>query len=98
MQPPQKQKQVADRDSADRLAGDLRTLAGPEWHRFHYGVAVAGKWGASSLATYMQTYGASAANPFGPNAAAPQYGVPQGSQTGADQEPRSQPVQRRERA
>ncbi len=58
---------------------------GTQFVNFHYGVAVAGKWGASSLATYMQTYGASAANPFGPNAAAPQYGVPQGSQTGADQ-------------
>ncbi len=53
---------------------------GTQFLNFHYGVAVAGRWGASSLATYTQTYGASALN-----AAAPQYGVPQGSQTGADQ-------------
>ncbi|MFF9468200.1 MULTISPECIES: hypothetical protein [unclassified Methylobacterium] len=58
---------------------------GTQFLNFHYGVAVAGRWGAPSLATYAQTYGASAANPFGLNAAAPQYGVPQGSQTGADQ-------------
>jgi tRNA(Ile)-lysidine synthase len=48
MQPPQKQKQVADRDSADRLAGDLKALVGPDWHRFHYGVAVSG--GPDSMA------------------------------------------------
>ncbi|BAU91131.1 GLUG domain-containing protein [Methylorubrum populi] len=57
---------------------------GTQFLNFHYGVAVAGKWGASSLANYAQTYGASAWNPFG-LAAAPQYGVPQGSQTGMDQ-------------
>ncbi len=49
---------------------------GTQFLNFHYGVAVAGRWGASSLAAYGQTYGASAAA---------QYGVPQGSQTGADQ-------------
>lgn len=48
MQPPQKQKQVADRDSADRLAGDLTALVGSDWHRFHYGVAVSG--GPDSMA------------------------------------------------
>ncbi len=48
MQPPQKQKQVADRDSADRLAGDLKALVGADWHRFHYGVAVSG--GPDSMA------------------------------------------------
>lgn len=48
MQPPQKQKQVADRDSADRLVGDLTALVGPDWHRFHYGVAVSG--GPDSMA------------------------------------------------
>ena len=48
MLPPQKQKQVADRDSADRLVGDLTALVGPDWHRFHYGVAVSG--GPDSMA------------------------------------------------
>ena len=48
MLPPQKQKQVADRDSADRLVGDLTALVGADWHRFHYGVAVSG--GPDSMA------------------------------------------------
>ncbi len=48
MQPPQKQKQVADRDSAGRLGGDLAALAGSDWHRLHYGVAVSG--GPDSMA------------------------------------------------
>ncbi|MDK2761566.1 MAG: tRNA lysidine(34) synthetase TilS [Sphingopyxis sp.] len=48
MQPPQKQKQAADRDAADRLAGDLVSLAGDDWHRLHYGVAVSG--GPDSMA------------------------------------------------
>jgi hypothetical protein len=59
--------------------------AGTMFMNFHYGVAVAGKWGAPSLAAYLQTYGASASNPFGSLLPAPQYGVPQGAQTGADQ-------------
>ena len=48
MLPPQKQKQVADRDAADRLAGDLAALVGSDWHRLHYGVAVSG--GPDSMA------------------------------------------------
>ena len=48
MLPPQKQKQAADRDAADRLAGDLAQLAGSDWHRLHYGVAVSG--GPDSMA------------------------------------------------
>ncbi len=55
MQPPQKQKQVADRDSADRLASDLRALAGPEWHRLHYGVAVSGGPDSMALLWLMAT-------------------------------------------
>jgi len=48
MLPPQKQKQAADRDAPDRLAGDLAALLGPGWHRHHYGVAVSG--GPDSMA------------------------------------------------
>ncbi|HWW55870.1 MAG TPA: tRNA lysidine(34) synthetase TilS, partial [Sphingopyxis sp.] len=48
MLPPQKQKQAADRDSVERLASDLATLGGPDWHRLHYGVAVSG--GPDSMA------------------------------------------------
>ena len=55
MQPPQKQKQVADRDSADRLASDLRALAGPEWHQLHYGVAVSGGPDSMALLWLMAT-------------------------------------------
>ena len=55
MQPPPKQKQVADRDGADRLAGDLRALAGPEWHRLHYGVAVSGGPDSMALLWLMAT-------------------------------------------
>lgn len=55
MQPPQKQKQVADRDSADRLASDLCALAGPDWHRLHYGVAVSGGPDSMALLWLMAT-------------------------------------------
>lgn len=48
MQPPQKQKRAADRDVAGRLAADLATLVGPDWHERHYGVAVSG--GPDSMA------------------------------------------------
>lgn len=55
MLPPQKQKQAADRDSADRLAGDLRALAGADWHRLHYGVAVSGGPDSMALLWLMAT-------------------------------------------
>lgn len=55
MLPPQKQKQAADRDSADRLAGDLRALAGPDWQRLHYGVAVSGGPDSMALLWLMAT-------------------------------------------
>lgn len=55
MLPPQKQKQAADRDSADRLAGDLRALAGAAWHRLHYGVAVSGGPDSMALLWLMAT-------------------------------------------
>ena len=55
MQPPQKQKQVADRDNPDRLASDLRALAGPEWHQLHYGVAVSGGPDSMALLWLMAT-------------------------------------------
>lgn len=48
MQPPQKQKQAADRNAADRLASDLVELLGRDWNRLHYGVAVSG--GPDSMA------------------------------------------------
>lgn len=48
MPPPQKQKQAADSNAADRLAGDLAELAGSDWHRLDYGVAVSG--GPDSMA------------------------------------------------
>ncbi len=55
MQLPPKQKQVADRDSADRLASDLRALVGSDWHRFHYGVAVSGGPDSMTLLWLMAT-------------------------------------------
>lgn len=55
MQPPQKQKPAADRDSAGRLAGDLLALLGPEWHRLHYGVAVSGGPDSMALLWLMAT-------------------------------------------
>ena len=55
MQPPPKQKQVADRERADRLASDLRALAGSEWHRAHYGVAVSGGPDSMALLWLMAT-------------------------------------------
>lgn len=48
MLPPQKQKQAVDTDAVGRLGRDLAALAGPGWHRLHYGVAVSG--GPDSMA------------------------------------------------
>ena len=49
MQPPQKQKQAVDSgDAVERLGRDLAALAGPDWQRLHYGVAVSG--GPDSMA------------------------------------------------
>lgn len=48
MPPPQKQKQAADPSSVERFAADLASLAGPDWHRLRYGVAVSG--GPDSMA------------------------------------------------
>lgn len=49
MRPPQKQKQAADGDAAvERLAADLSAIAGADWQRLHYGVAVSG--GPDSMA------------------------------------------------
>lgn len=48
MQPPQKQKQAVDFDAVGRIGRDLLALAGPDWHRLHYGVAVSG--GPDSMA------------------------------------------------
>ncbi len=55
MLPPQKQKQVADRDSADRLASDLAVLVGTDWQRFHYGIAVSGGPDSMALLWLMAT-------------------------------------------
>ncbi len=55
MQPPQKQKQVVNRNNADRLADDLRALAGSDWNRFHYGVAVSGGPDSMALLWLMAT-------------------------------------------
>ncbi len=55
MQLPPKQKQAADRDRADRLAGDLRSLVGSDWHRRHYGVAVSGGPDSMALLWLMAT-------------------------------------------
>ena len=48
MQLPPKQKLVADADAVERFASDLALVAGPDWHRRHYGVAVSG--GPDSMA------------------------------------------------
>ena len=49
MQPPPKQKQAVDSgDAVERLGRDLAALAGPDWQRLHYGVAVSG--GPDSMA------------------------------------------------
>lgn len=48
MLPPQKQKQAADTDKVERFGADLARVAGADWHRRHYGVAVSG--GPDSMA------------------------------------------------
>lgn len=48
MQPPQKQKLAADSGAVERLGRDLAALAGPDWQRLRYGVAVSG--GPDSMA------------------------------------------------
>lgn len=55
MQPPPSQKQAADRDRADRLASNLGALAGPDWRRRHYGVAVSGGPDSMALLWLMAT-------------------------------------------
>lgn len=48
MLPPQKQKPAAEADAVQRLGQQLEALAGPDWHRLNYGVAVSG--GPDSMA------------------------------------------------
>lgn len=56
MQPPQKQKQAADSgDAVDRLGRELAALAGPDWQRLHYGVAVSGGPDSMALLWLMAT-------------------------------------------
>lgn len=55
MQPPQKQKHAVDTDAAGRLGRDLAALAGPDWHRLHYGVAVSGGPDSMALLWLMAT-------------------------------------------
>lgn len=55
MQPPQKQKQAVDTDAVGRLGRDLAALAGPDWHRLHYGVAVSGGPDSMALLWLMAT-------------------------------------------
>ncbi|MER2250684.1 hypothetical protein ABS772_12255, partial [Methylorubrum podarium] len=55
---------------------------------FRYGMPVAGQWGAPSVASYAATYGHAALgtpSAVAPWLSAPQYGVPLGASTGADQ-------------
>jgi tRNA(Ile)-lysidine synthase len=55
MQPPPKQKQVVDTDAVERLGRDLATLAGADWQRRHYGVAVSGGPDSMALLWLMAT-------------------------------------------
>jgi tRNA(Ile)-lysidine synthase len=48
MLPPQKQKQAAEADAVGRLGRQLEALAGTDWQRLNYGVAVSG--GPDSMA------------------------------------------------
>lgn len=48
MLPPQKQKPAAEADAVQRLSQQLESLAGPDWQRLSYGVAVSG--GPDSMA------------------------------------------------
>ncbi|MBL0914105.1 MAG: tRNA lysidine(34) synthetase TilS [Sphingopyxis sp.] len=55
MQPPPKQKQVVDTDAVERLGRDLAALAGADWQRRHYGVAVSGGPDSMALLWLMAT-------------------------------------------
>lgn len=55
MLPPQKQKPAAEADAVYRLAKQLETLAGPEWQRLTYGVAVSGGPDSMALLWLMVT-------------------------------------------
>lgn len=55
MLPPQKQKQAVDPDAVERLGRDLAALAGPDWHRLHYGIAVSGGPDSMALLWLMAT-------------------------------------------
>lgn len=52
---PQKQKQAADADPIDRLTVDLAAVAGPDWNRIDYGVAVSGGPDSMALLWMMAT-------------------------------------------
>jgi tRNA(Ile)-lysidine synthase len=55
MLPPQKQKPAAETDAVYRLGRQLETLAGPDWQRLSYGVAVSGGPDSMALLWLMVT-------------------------------------------